>query len=118
MSLPMPQPEFSLPNFLVRSVLQQWLRRAGFTYCVFRRRALDESAAEHARLPRWRIVEYASLAGRHALLACDQFDFITAFRRAQPRRLRRAGRTHPHEHLKATVDRAVERTVADPVHVA
>src|SRR5690242_4255585 len=39
-------------------------------------RALDESAAEHARLSRRRIVEHAGLAGRNALLAGNEFDLV------------------------------------------
>ena len=86
--------------------------------CALGGRALDKSAAEHARLPRGRIVEHAGLAGRYALLARDEFDFIAAIGRAQPRRLRRAGRSHAHENLQPVADRAIERAVADPVDVA
>ena len=68
--------------------------------------------------PDRRIVEHAGLAGGYALFAGDEFDFITAVGRAQPRRLRRAGRSHPHENLEPLADRAIERAVADPVDVA
>src|SRR6478736_288664 len=80
-------------------------------------RALDESAAEHARLSRRRIVEHAGLAGRDALFAGNEFDLITAVDRAQPGWLRGARRTHAYEHLDAIADHPVERTVADPVDV-
>src|SRR6202022_230097 len=75
-------------------------------------------AAEHAGLARRCIVEHAGLAGRYALFARDELDFIAAVGRAQPRRLRRAGRSHPHENLKTIADCAIERAVADPVDVA
>src|SRR5258708_16421189 len=64
------------------------------------------------------MVEHAGWAGRYAVFAGDEFDFITAAGRAQPRRLRRAGRSHAHENLKAVADRAIERAVADPVDIA
>ena len=76
---------------------------------------MNKSAAEHPRLPRGRIVKHAGLAGRYALLARDEFDFIAAISRAQPRRLRRAGRSHANENLQPVADRAVERAVANPV---
>ena len=41
-------------------------------------RAADEAAAEHARLALGRVVEHAGLAGRHAVLAVDQFDLDAA----------------------------------------
>src|SRR6266852_127113 len=81
-------------------------------------RALDEAAAEHARLPRWRVVEHAGLPRGHALLARDQFDLVMAVAATQPGWLRRAGRAHPHEYLEAIGHRAVDRAVADPVDVA
>src|SRR3979490_3517912 len=77
-----------------------------------RGRALDEAAAEHARLSRRRIVEHAGLAGRDALFAGNEFDLITAVDRAPPDRLRRPRRTHAHEHLDAIADHTRERTVA------
>ena len=92
--------------------------RALFAHGVPGARALDESAAEHAGLACRRIVEHASLAGRHALFAGDEFDFVTVIGRAQPCRLRRAGRSHPHENFQTVADRAIERAVADPVDVA
>ena len=79
---------------------------------TLRGRALDESTAEHARPPRRRIVEHAGLTRRYPLLARDQFDFITAIGRAQPRRLRHPGRSHPHENLKTLADRAIKLAVA------
>src|SRR5205085_7377181 len=75
-------------------------------------------AAEHARLPGWRIVEHAGLAGRHALLAAGKLHFVPAIDRAQPCRLRGTGRTHAHEHLETVADRTLQRTVTDPVDVA
>src|SRR6202000_2923559 len=56
--------------------------------------------------------------GRYALFARDQFDLIPAIGGAQPRRLRRAGRSHAHENLEPVADRAIEIAVADPVDVA
>src|SRR4051812_22244331 len=79
-----------------------------------RGRTPDESAAEHARLSRRRIIEHAGLARRNALFAGDQLDFIAAVDRAQPGRLRRARRTHAHEHLDAGANDMLERAVADP----
>src|SRR6478672_8209426 len=83
-----------------------------------RGRTLDESATEHTRLSRGRVVEHAGLAGRHALFAGDQFDFVAAVDRTQPGRLRRARRSHAHEHLDTLADDALERAGADPVDVA
>src|SRR5205823_7123850 len=80
--------------------------------------ALDESAAEHARGSRRRVVERAGLARRDALFTGDEFDFIAAVDRAQPGRLRRPRRAHAHEHLDAVADHAIERAIADPVDVA
>src|ERR1700733_1335474 len=114
----MPRPEtLSAPR------LDEGLRRDGFPCrafgrCALRGRALDESAAEHARLARGCIVEHAGLAGGYALFAGDEFDFISAINRAEPRRLRRAGRSHPHENLQTLADRAIQRAVADPVDIA
>ena len=71
---------------------------------------MNKTAAKHARLAGSRIVEHTGLAGRDALFARDQFDFIAAvWRGAQPCRLRRAGRSHPHEHLEPVADRLRER---------
>src|SRR6202000_2011459 len=56
--------------------------------------------------------------GRYALFARDQFDLIPAIGGAQPRRLRRAGRSHAHENLEPVADCAIEVAVADPVDVA
>src|SRR6202012_4525009 len=64
----------------------------------------DEAAAEHARLPRWRIIEHAGLSGRDAFFARDQLDLVTTVRAAQPGRLRRAGRAHAHEQFEAVAD--------------
>src|ERR1043166_374689 len=84
----------------------------------FCRRTLYESAAEHARLSRSRVVEHAGLAGRDALLARDEFDLIAVRTRAQPRRLRRTRRAHAHEHLDAVADHLIPHAVTDPVDVA
>src|SRR5947207_2770497 len=82
-----------------------------------RHRALDEAAAEHAGLAGSRIVEHASLPGRDAVLAFEQIDFDAAGAGGEPRRLRRAGRTHLDENVPAR-ERGFEIAVADPVHVA
>src|ERR1700744_6247010 len=104
------------PEILSAHCFDQWRRpHRGFGRSTPGRRALDESAAEHARLPRGRIIEHAGLAGGYALFAGDQFDLITAISGAQPRRLRRAGRSHPDKNLQTIPDYAVERAVADPV---
>src|SRR3954454_5148360 len=89
-----------------------------FGYSALRGRALDESAAEDARLPGGCIVEHAGLTWRYALFARDKFDLIPAIAGAQPSRLRRAGRAHPHENLESVADRAIDRPVANPVDVA
>src|SRR5437763_4284175 len=62
-------------------------------------RALDEAAAEHARLAFGRVVEHASLPRRHAVLALEQIDLNPVRSPAQPGRLWRARRAHLHEHL-------------------
>src|ERR1043166_3062501 len=81
-------------------------------------RALNKTAAEHARLARGRVVEHAGLPGRDALLARDELNRVMAVAAAQPGRLRRAGRAHPHEDLETASDGVVKRTVADPIDVA
>ena len=84
-----------------------------------RQRALDEAAAEHARLPVGRIVEHAGLSRRDAVLAVDQFDHDAAAAAHQPGRLRRAGRAHLDEDLApAGIERLVETALAEPVDVA
>src|SRR2546423_12616879 len=87
-------------------------------YRALRGRALNESAAEHARLPGGCIVEHTGLTWRYALFARDKFDLIPAIAGAQPSRLRRAGRAHPNENLEAIAHRAIDVAVADPVDVA
>src|ERR1700757_2546335 len=83
-----------------------------------RGRALNKTAAEHTRLPRRRVIEHAGLAGGDAFFAGDQLDLVVAVAAAQPGRLRRAGRAHPHEHLEPAADRGIDVTIADPVDVA
>src|SRR5262249_39613433 len=73
----------------------------GRTVCR-RDRALDEAAAEHARLPFGGVVEHAGLARRHAVLAVEEIDLDACPSPAQPRRLRRPGRAHLDEHLVPT----------------
>src|SRR4051794_20176997 len=92
-------------------------RRASLTRFP-RRRARDEAAAQHTRLPRWRIIEHTGLSRRNALLAAHKFDFVRTIARAQPCGLRRAGGAHADENLQALADRAIEPALADPVDVA
>src|SRR5262249_48416218 len=73
-----------------------------------RHRALDEAAAEHARLAVGRVVERAGLPGRHAVLAGDEIDLDAAGASAQPSRLRRPGGAHLDEDL---VPAGAQRTV-------
>src|SRR5262245_65025886 len=54
-----------------------------------RDRALDEAAAEHARLAFGRIVEHAGLARRYSVFAGDEVDLDPLAAPAQPGRLRR-----------------------------
>src|SRR5207244_2289006 len=63
-------------------------------------------------------VEDAGLAGRNALLAGRELDFVAALRGTQPRGLRRTGRANPDENLQTVADRTVEHAVTDPVDVA
>src|SRR5580700_2694156 len=82
-------------------------------------RAGDDAAAEYARLTVGGVIEHTGLAGRHAVLAVDQFDFnFTCGTRAQPRGLRRAGRAHLHEDFGAMRQRRVEGAVAEPIDLA
>src|SRR5882672_1407903 len=85
---------------------------------ISRGRTLDESAAEHARLSRRRVVEHAGLARRNAFFAGNEFDFVSTVDGTQPGRLRRARRAHAYEDLDAIANDALERAVADPVDVA
>src|SRR5450755_4352942 len=115
---PCPRPEILSAHDLDKRRLREGAARRDPGRRVLRGRTLDESAAEHARLARGRIVEYAGLAGRNAFFAGDEFDFITVVGRAQPSRLRRPCRSHAHENLETLADRTIERAVADPVDIA
>ena len=79
---------------------------------------MNKAAAKHPGAARRRIVEHAGLAGGNALFAGNEVNRITIVRRAQPCRLRRARRTNAHENLQPRTNCAIERTVADPVHIA
>src|SRR5258707_7265030 len=80
--------------------------------------ALDEAAAEHAGLPVGRVIEYAGLARRDALLAGDELD-LEVRPAAEPGALRRPGRAHLDEDLAAALrERGIERILADPADVA
>src|SRR5262245_61431902 len=84
-----------------------------------RDRALDEAAAEHARLALGRIVEYAGLARRYSVLAGDKIDLDPPAAPAQPGRLRRPRGTDLHEDLvPAGAQRVVDRVLAQPIDVA
>src|SRR5262249_25537747 len=84
-----------------------------------RHRALDEAAAEHARLAVGRVVERAGLPGRHAVLAGDEIDLDAAGAAAQPGRLRRPGGAHLDEDLvPAGAQRTVDAALAQPVDLA
>src|SRR6267154_5331645 len=112
-------PAISLrPRFLSAYGFSERMRRNLFARRSPRRsiprgRALDESAAEHARLSRRRVVEHAGLARRNALFAGNEFDFVSTVHGAQPGRLRRARRAHAHEHLDTVADDALQRAGAD-----
>src|SRR5262249_36317141 len=108
--LPCPAPRTTLST----QRLDQRARRGR----SLRRGALNEAAAQHARLTRRRIVEHAGLARRDALLARDELHLVMAGRAAQPGRLWRARRAHAYENLEPLADRIVKRTVADPVDIA
>src|SRR5262245_43497100 len=83
------------------------------------RRLLDDSAAQHARLPVGRIVKHAGLPRRYAVLPGDQINLDALRATAEPGRPRRSGRAHPHEHLvPANTKRLLDRALADPVDVA
>ncbi len=81
-------------------------------------RALNEAAAQHARLTLRRIVEHTGLSGRDAVLAGDEVDLDAVGTAAQPRRLRRPGRAHLDENLvPARAQGLIDRAVAQPIHV-
>src|SRR5665213_121453 len=71
------------PSLLARGDRRHgFIARAGvISLC---HRALDEAAAEHARLALARIVENAGRAGRNAVLAVHQFDLVAAVGGPQP----------------------------------
>src|SRR5215831_10149804 len=84
-----------------------------------RDRALDEAAAEHARLPFGGVVEHAGLARRHAVLAVEEVDFDARPSPAQPCRLRRPRGAHLDEHLvPARAQRVVDGVLAQPIDLA
>jgi hypothetical protein len=84
-----------------------------------RDRALDEAAAEHARLALGRVVEHAGLSRRHAILAGNEVDFDAPACPAEPRRLRRPRRTNLDEDvLPARAKRLVDAALAQPIDIA
>src|ERR1700677_5034003 len=93
------------------------LRALGHGGCLGNR-AGDHAAAENARLAAGRLVEDASLTGRHAVFAADQFNFDAAGAGPQPRRLRRTRRADFDKHFCIFFNRLLDRPVADPVHIA
>src|SRR5450631_1832134 len=84
-----------------------------------RHRALDEAAAEHARLANAGVVKDAGLAGRNAILAVHEINLVTAVRGREPAGLRRPGRTHLHEYLAPVIsEHLFDAALADPIDVA
>src|SRR5512144_3115282 len=84
-----------------------------------RDRALDEAAAEHARLALGGIVEHARLARRHAVLAGDEIDLDALPRPAQPGRLRGpCGADLDEDLLPAGAQRVIDAALAQPIDVA
>src|SRR5262249_57746559 len=82
-------------------------------------RALDDAAAQHARLPLRRIVEHTGLPRRHAVLAGDEIDLDPARTAAEPGGVRRPGRAHLDVDLvPAGAERMIDRAFAEPVDVA
>src|ERR1700704_1881055 len=64
-----------------------------------RRRALDDTAAEHARLAGLGIIEHAGLTRRYPILTGDQLNLDAADAMSQPSRLRGSGRANLDEYL-------------------
>ena len=84
-----------------------------------RDRALDETAAQHTRLALARVVEHAGLAGRNAVLAVDQFDFVAASTVPQASRPAAGASNVPSRTPRGDRRRAPHRArLADPVDVA
>src|ERR1700722_8434970 len=120
----MPSLENYPPEILSAHRLDKRLRCGGFQPRPFGHStpgggALDETAAEHTRLAGGCIVEHTGLPRGDALFARDQFDLIAAvFGRAQPRRLRRTGRSYPHENLQTLADHPIESAGGGPTRAA
>src|SRR5882757_4782212 len=92
--------------------LSQW------QYLARRHRALNEAAAQHARLTLWRIIEHAGLARGDAVLAGDEIDLDAVSAPAQPSGLWRPGRSHLDENLvPARAQCSVDRAIAQPIDV-
>src|SRR5579862_7380682 len=79
----------------------------------------DDAAAQHTSLAFGGIIEDASLAGRHAILARDQFDLDGAMGvEAQPRRPRRPRRANLHKDFGTPFHRLADGAVAEPIDIA
>src|SRR5882672_12410986 len=66
-----------------------------------------------------RIVEHAGLPWRHTIFASNEIDLDAVRAAAEPGRVRRTSRAHPHEHLvPAGAERLLNAALADPVDVA
>jgi len=102
-----------LENLTAHCLGQRLRSNGAFGRRTLRGRAQDESTAEHAGLAQRRIVEHAGLTRRYALLARNQFDFITAIRRAQATPAAAPGSIAPARNLKTLANRAIKLTVAD-----
>src|SRR6516162_10392333 len=93
-------------------------RLSGVSGARQRHRAVDDPAAEHARLALGRLVEDAGLSGGNAGFTADQFDFKTIGTAVQPGSLWRARRADLDVDFAMTADRFVDRAIAQPVHIA
>src|SRR5579863_10367890 len=79
----------------------------------------DDAAAQHPSLAFGGVIEDASLAWRHAILARDQFDLDGAMgAEAQPRRPRRPRRANLHKDFGTPLHRLADRAVAEPIDIA
>src|SRR5665811_542871 len=114
---------FPLFEIMRDSLIARGCRRHGFIGSMHpvgrRHRALDEAAAEYARLALAGIIKDAGLAGRNAVLAVHQFDLVAAVGGHEPAGLRRPRRTYLHEHLAPVVgERFFDTALPDPIDIA
>jgi hypothetical protein len=80
--------------------------------------AVDEAAAENTGAGSFSVIKHAGLSGRDAAFAGRKFDAYATVLVEQPSRCRRARGAHACHDVQSFGRKPLQRTVAQPVHVA